>query len=289
MRNVEQVKNGMDKFEERFAQEISIESGDILLDVLNKGNAYEGGSFDFTNKVDWLLFLQKRLAGHTYQHAALGLKNENSLAMVEIDLSFQHASVGLGRLCIVDAFRLDWSKIITSSGLALLKRDAKSAGHHNEKLDQYIQNEVKEKFQKIINDFFKDEELFKNIQNSAFRQVTSVLRSNKGYPQNLKNFNFEQTQQLICSEFIALALGHCLNRLNEELQHQIAQLFEKQGVNQNQAQKLATSTRMIHNPVKENQNFAGVHADRLYDMFSDYVQPVEMPTFLQHILVPVKA
>ena len=107
----DELHQAMEKLDQRFSQEVKIESGDLLLDVLSKGNAYEGKPFDITNRVDWLLLLQKKMIGHTFQHAAIGLKESNGVGMAELDNEYQSPTVGLGRLCILDAFRFRLEKI----------------------------------------------------------------------------------------------------------------------------------------------------------------------------------
>ena len=81
-----------------------------------------------------------------------------------------------------------------------MRKEANAARLKEASVDELIFQHLKETFQSIVEDFFKDEAKFRNIENSAFQQVTSVLRSNRTTAQDFGALDFEQVQQMICCD-----------------------------------------------------------------------------------------
>lgn len=283
---VDGLDEGMKIINQRFKEEMTYDTGDIILDVMEKGELYDAKPFDPLNKVDWLLKVQKGVVGHTFQHAALAVKKEGSIEMAEMDLSYQNPIVEVGRLCITDVFRIDLSKMMNRRGLAHMRNVEKNKGGGGDlaSIDKKIAQHAEERFKAIMAEVMSDPEAFKELSNSAFRQVTTVLRGTKtSTPNDLSTLGLDSPQEIICSEFVARVYGHVIHRVNEEMQAEIKKnLIENRGLSEEYAESLAKKIHLLENPVA-NANFASIHADRLYDHFEPYLQKVDPPEFMKKI------
>lgn len=285
---VDSLDEGMKVINARFKEEVTYDTGDIILDVMEKAELYDSKPFDPLNKVDWLLKVQKGLVGHKFQHAALAIKKEGNIEMAEMDVSYQKPMVEVGRLCIANVYRLDMSKMMTKRGLAHMRNREKNMGGNQslEAIDKKVALHVENRFKAILEEVMSDDELFKELSNSAFRQVTTVLKAtSSSTPNDLSQLGFESPQEIICTEFVAKIYGHVIHRVNEEMQGEIKKnLMENKGLTEQHAEMLSKKIQVLENPV-QNTNFASVHGDRLYNLFEPYIHQVEPPDFIKKIQV----
>lgn len=155
-------------------------------------------------------------------------------------------------------------------------------------IDNAIAKHVNERFKSILSDVMNNDELFKELSMSAFRQVMTVLRArNTSTTNDLSQLGFESPQEIICSEFVARIYGHVIHSLNEEIQKEIKNnLLENRGLTKQHAEMSAKKIQVFENPVS-NVNFAGIHVDNLYNLFEPYIHRVEPPDFIKKIQVSV--
>ncbi|CRX37497.1 hypothetical protein [Estrella lausannensis] len=286
---VDSLDEGMKVINARFKEEVTYDTGDIILDVMEKAEFYDSKPFDPFNKVDWLLKVQKGLIGHKFQHAALAIKKEGNIEMAEMDVSYQKPIVEVGRLCIANVYRLDMGKMMTKRGLAHMRNREKNMGGTSiDAIDKKVALHVEDRFKTILAEVMNDEELFKELSNSAFRQVTTVLKATtKSTPNDLSQLGFESPQEIICTEFVARVYGHVIHRVNEEMQAEIKKnLMENKGLTKQHAETLSKKIQVLENPV-QNANLPAIHGDRLYNLFEQYIHEVEPPDFIKKIQVSV--
>lgn len=286
-KSVDQVNLGVNEINTRYDEESLSETGDIILDTMEKSTRYEGKKFDPLNEVDWMLKFQKNVFRHKNVHAAIGVRENSRLRMNEIDQEYGNPEVSFSRLCISDIYRIDFKKIIGRQGYSQYRRFFKKIGKNDRDLEDHITKHIEEMFKKNISKFFSDAEKFGGITNDQRRQIFSVLKPHlKDKKLTYKDLDFTKKQKMMCSEFIGQALFYVIGKTESQMKKELKNKYLKRNVNadKDRVGKIFDGMHLINNPISGFENFSAMHVDRLFDFLSGYISKVPQPQFLNDIL-----
>ncbi|MCI0382837.1 MAG: hypothetical protein L0207_07325 [Chlamydiae bacterium] len=265
-----------DNLNRLFIESKKIEAGTIILDDLNRYLAYHlNGLLNNTDPHHLELKLQKNLFRHKFSHAAIAGENKTGTTSIhEVQELYANETFSLFNLSFSRLFEWDFSKLLTEKGKEVLLNSVTPS------TEKEVMNFVKDQFKTILNRQLKKTD-FTKLKNSPFRRFGSVLSFHSKTWEGLKsyfkssthpflNIDFEELQEIFCSEFVGKILATTFYKLNEEFN-----LLMNPGSN--------VPIEFIKNPIPKYENFAALHIDRLYQLIKPYTKEIESP-FLRKII-----